>query len=240
MRPIVRGPAPQPADFTDYRDAFAELVARLGLYCTFCERRIPTNLAVEHIQPKGLAPYAALIGRWDNFLLACVNCNATKGDKDVVLADFVLPDRDNTAYAYVYDADGSVRSNAALSQTQQRQADATLALCGLDKAPSRVRDANGQFVAIDRYRQRMETWGIAVEAQRDLALLRSPAMIRAVCRTALGDGFFSVWMTVFAADPEVRQALIEGFKGTSAGCFDAHAATVTPRPANGLADGAKC
>lgn len=73
MRPIERGPSPRATDFDDYRDAFPELASRLGSYCSFCERRIPTNLAVEHIQPKALPAYAALVGRWDNFLLACVN-----------------------------------------------------------------------------------------------------------------------------------------------------------------------
>lgn len=74
-----------PGDFADYDDAKPFLLARLGPFCSYCERRIPTNLAVEHIQPKGVPKYAPLEKTWDNFLLACVNCNSTKGDDDVLL-----------------------------------------------------------------------------------------------------------------------------------------------------------
>ena len=52
MRPVRRGAAPQPDDFDPYNDARPYLVSRLGLYCSYCERRTATNLAVEHIQPK--------------------------------------------------------------------------------------------------------------------------------------------------------------------------------------------
>jgi 5-methylcytosine-specific restriction endonuclease McrA len=89
MRPIRRGSSPRQADFTNYREALPDLVGRLGMYCSYCERRIPTQLAVEHIQPKGLPASQALQGRWENFLLACVNCNSIKKDKPVSLADLI-------------------------------------------------------------------------------------------------------------------------------------------------------
>ncbi|MEM8995751.1 MAG: HNH endonuclease [Acidobacteriota bacterium] len=74
------GGAPEVVDFEDYADAKADLVSRLGLFCSYCERAINTNLAVEHIQPKkGDFGRPDLAGRWENFLLACVNCNSTKG-----------------------------------------------------------------------------------------------------------------------------------------------------------------
>jgi 5-methylcytosine-specific restriction endonuclease McrA len=78
MRPIRRGLSPRTSDFEEYQSAQPYLAGRLDTYCSYCERRIATNLAVEHIQPKGRPAYANLIGRWDNFLLACVNCNSTK------------------------------------------------------------------------------------------------------------------------------------------------------------------
>jgi uncharacterized protein (TIGR02646 family) len=109
MRPIRRGASPRLGDFSNYRNALPDLVSRLGCYCSYCERLISVQLAVEHIQPKGLPAYQALIGRWDNFLLACVNCNSTKKNKDVVLSDVLLPDRDNTFSAYLYDAGGGVQ-----------------------------------------------------------------------------------------------------------------------------------
>jgi 5-methylcytosine-specific restriction endonuclease McrA len=114
MRPIRRGASPRLGDFSNYRDALPDLVSRLGRDCSYCERLIPVQLAVEHIQPKGLPAYRALIGRWDNFLLACVNCNSTKLDKDVVLSEVLLPDRDNTFSAYLYDAGGGVQVSPRL------------------------------------------------------------------------------------------------------------------------------
>ena len=38
--------------------------------------------------------------------------------------------------------------------------------------------------------------------------------------TALGDGFFSIWMEVFCDDPEIRLALIEAFPGTNLNYYD--------------------
>ncbi len=49
MRPVFRGNSPRAADYANYRDAFVELASRIGLFCSYCERRIATQLAVEHI-----------------------------------------------------------------------------------------------------------------------------------------------------------------------------------------------
>jgi uncharacterized protein (TIGR02646 family) len=155
MRVIDRGASPRAADYENYRDSFGELSSRLGPYCSYCERRIATELAVEHIQPKAILAYAHLEGRWENFLLGCKNCNSTKGKKDVVLSEVLLPDRDNTSAAYEYTVDGRVEIQA-LAAPQQAIARATLALTGLDKPLNEVRDSNGALVAIDRVAQRME------------------------------------------------------------------------------------
>ncbi|MCO6454256.1 MAG: HNH endonuclease [Pirellulaceae bacterium] len=240
MRPVLRGGSPQASDYNNYRDSFPDLAGRLGMYCSYCERRIATQLAVEHIQPKGLPAYEHLIGRWDNFLLGCVNCNSTKGNKDVILADVLLPDRDNTAAAYVYTMDGGISVHGSLTEPQSAMAKLTLALVGLDKRASTVIDSNGQFVAIDRVAQRMETWLIAEESKHDLQANPSPAFRRQVARTATAHGFFSTWMTVFADDRAVRQLLIDEFLGTAVDCFDAVTTMpVSPRPATGLANGSK-
>jgi uncharacterized protein (TIGR02646 family) len=233
MRPIRRGGSPQPDDFTDYRDALPHLVGRLGSYCSYCERRIATNLAVEHIQPKNLAAYRHLIGRWENFLLACVNCNSTKKDRDVVLADILIPDRDNTFSAFIYSSDGKVAPARGLSGAVQRMAEATLSLTGLDKAGTEALDENDKAVALDRVSQRMQAWAVAEEA---LALIQADPGNRALrqiaVRAALGFGFFSIWMTVFAADTDMRDRLIEAFAGTgSSGCFDSDTTLpVSPAP----------
>jgi uncharacterized protein (TIGR02646 family) len=240
MRPILRDASPQASDYDNYRDAFGELAGRIGRFCSYCERLIATQLAVEHIQPKALPAYAQLRGRWDNFLLACVNCNSTKKDKDVVLADVLLPDRDNTAAAYEYTMDGKITIPGRLTAAQCAMAERTLALTGLDKPVSAVVDSNGKLVAIDRVAQRMEVWLIAQESSNDLQLHPSDGFRRQIARTATGHGFFSIWMTVFSNDITVRKLLIEGFRGTATDCFDVNStALISPRPPNGLPNGSK-
>lgn len=243
MRPIRRGASPQAHDFADYTTAKPDLVSRLGLYCSYCERRVATNLAVEHIQPKALPAYAGLIGRWENFLLGCVNCNSTKNNKDVVLSDVLLPDRDNTAAAFEYAADGTVKSLPGLPAATKARADRLLALVGLDKPIAVYTDENGKQVQLDRVAQRMEVWGIAQTALDDVnANPGNAAVRRQVVSAAVGHGFFSIWMTVFAGDADMRNRLIDAFAGTrGSGCFAAtNTALVAPAPnPDALADGQK-
>jgi uncharacterized protein (TIGR02646 family) len=240
VRPVLRGASPRAADYENYRDAFGELVSRIGMYCSYCERRIATLLAVEHIQPKALPAYEALKGRWDNFLLGCANCNSTKKDKDVVLADVLLPDRDNTGAAYAYTMDGKITPAGHLTETQKAMAARTLALVGLDKQPGAVQDPNARRVAIDRLAQRLETWLIAAESKNDLQANPTDALRRQIARTAAGHGFFSIWMTVFSDDLTVRKLLIQAFPGTAGDCFDTSTTLpISPRPANGLLNGCK-
>lgn len=232
MRPIRRRTSPIVGDYPNYKSAQSALVGRLGLFCSYCERRIVTVLAVEHIQPKDLPAYQHLIGRWDNFLLACVNCNSTKKDKNVVLAEIFLPDRDNTFLAFTYSQDGKVIPNPAypLAKTM---AENTIALVGLDKKLSICVDQNGKLIAIDRLAQRMEAWLIAEESKKEvLANPNVAALKRQVVKTALGYGFFSIWMEVFSSDANMRTQLIDAFSGTrESACF--HATTsmaVSPGP----------
>jgi len=170
------------------------LVSRLGLYCSYCERWIATQLAVEHIQPKdGPHGHPYLIGRWENFLLACVNCNSTKGDKNVVLANVLLLDRDNTFAAFSYLPDGTVQPAATLATALMGKASDTLALTGLDKKISVALDENGKQVALDRVSQRMEVWAIAVDAKSSVDT--NPGNVAVKCSVitmAQRSGFFSI------------------------------------------------
>ena len=239
MRPISKGISPIQSDYEDYRDAFPELMARIGPFCSYCERRINTNLAVEHIQPKDDNLYPELEGNWDNYLLACVNCNSTKGNKDVVLSDLLLPDRDNTFYAFEYTADGKVTVANELSAEQQHMAEALRVLVGLEKEIRTIHDQNGRIVATDRISQRMEVWSIALESKAELEETPTEGMRRQISRTAAGHGFFGVWMKVFEEDEDMRKRIIEGFRGTAQECFDARTNPVTPRPANHLPSSGK-
>ena len=97
MRPVARGTHPTDAAgnkkaWTEYSQSRGDLIDRIGEYCSFCEMHLDASLAVEHIQPKSLYPNLAL--EWDNFLLACTNCNSTKGDRDIKLNDYFWPHLD--------------------------------------------------------------------------------------------------------------------------------------------------
>ncbi|MBA5636168.1 HNH endonuclease [Duganella sp. LX20W] len=244
MRPVRRGASPQAGEFDPYADAQHHLISRLGHYCSYCERPILTGLAVEHIQAKGLPAYALLIGTWTNYLLGCVNCNSTKGDKDVVLSAYLLPDRDNTAYAFTYTIDGKIiPSAAAIALGLDNIAFETLALTGLNKKISEVFDENGKAVAIDRVAQRMEAWGTAQMAKSLLATQpRSNELKLCITELAKAKGFFSIWMTVFDGNPDMRNRFIDAFPGTRAsGCYDpVSTLPVSPSPnPDALANGAK-
>jgi len=234
------------SDFDDYAKAKPELISRLGSYCSYCERRIETNLAVEHILPKkGPNAHPQLIGRWENFLLACVNCNATKGDKSVVLAEAMLPDRDNTFVVYTYTEDGKVSVAPGLVGPMAAAASATLSLVGLNKRMSSVTDSNGLLVARDRVEQRQQAWLTAQACKDDLDLYPTNQVVRRmVVRNATATGFFSIWMTVFAHDVDLRNQLLDAFDGTRGSqCFaPVSSAPVSPAPnpnPDGLAGGGK-
>ena len=233
MRPVKRGNSPVPDDYTDYTKAQPDLVSRLGQYCSYCERPISTQLAVEHIQPKGLPKYEHLEGRWNNFLLACVNCNSNKSDKDVLFANLLLPDRDNTFAAFNYLQDGTIESSElTIKKKLDAKAQATLELTGLHKAAVYTPDVNGKQVALDRVSQRMNIWLIAEEARTDLDNSRENQLLRKwIIKNAIANGFFSIWMVVFSHDPDMRSRLIDAFPGTrDSECFDQNSNTISPAP----------
>ncbi|WP_272658401.1 HNH endonuclease [Providencia sp. PROV148] len=244
MRPVKKGLSPINGDFSKYEDAKQDLVSRLGRYCSYCERKIATLLAVEHIEPKkGAHGQPHLEKRWSNFLLACTNCNSCKGDKAVDLSQTLFPDRDNTFYAYVYEADGNIALASHLSFTQKRMAQNTLALVGLDKPLQVYLDSNGEQVALDRVGQRMEMFGIARAALSLLQLQpENQVLMTSITSNAIANGFFSIWMTVFKDYPEMTLKFIQAFKGTEgSGCFNMMTCTVccpSPNP-DGLSHGGK-
>jgi uncharacterized protein (TIGR02646 family) len=248
MRPVVRGKWPtdeqdREIQFNKYTEARGELIARMGEYCSYCETKINSDLAVEHIRPK--KPKGAMENissrelDWNNFLLACKNCNSTKGNKEVVLDDYFWPDRDNTFRALKYSEGGIVSPSDDLDVGLKEKAQATITLTGLDKRPSNDPKASDR-----RWEHRMETWNIAVDCEADLKESdrrwkhRKEAWDLAVnCEadlkkddikkirdriivTAKAMGFWSIWTTVFKDHPEMLKGFIKAFPGTSEECFD--------------------
>ena len=228
MRPISRGPDPGP--FANYRDAADPLVARLGCYCSYCERLIETHLAVEHMRPKILNP--ALERDWNNFLLACVNCNSTKGDAPIQLADYLWPDADNTLRAFRYRG-GIVEIDGALEQNIFPLAQALYLLVGLDKDPGNPHVDRKPSPADRRWKTRQEIWDLAEESKRNLEQADSPQMRAQVALTAKSRGGFAIWFSVFQQDHDMLARLIAAFPGSAADCFDNNCAVVS-RPGGRL------
>lgn len=253
MRPIKRGISPVTGNYNNYEDAKTELISRIGSgwihnehiasYCSYCERKIDTNLAVEHIEPKG-GNYGKpqLSGTWSNFLLACVNCNSTKGSKEVIIDEILLPDRDNTFYAYEYKADGNIDPSINLSPLNKERAKNLLCLVGLDKKSRTTYDDNGNQIAQDRASQRIQVWGIAERALIKYNNNSNQIIKELIVENMLLSGFFSIWMTVFKNYPVMKKLFINSIRGTiNSGCFDLSTLSdITPHPnLDNLTDGGK-
>lgn len=216
MRPVSKGTAPAAA-YADYRDAALDLIARIGRYCSYCERQIETHLAVEHIQPKSHVP--TLRTSWTNFLLGCVNCNSCKGQDPVRLTDYFWPDCDNTIRAFEYTAAGLIVGHRTLSQADADKAAATISLVGLDRYPGSP--AGSPTDADLRWHRRLEVWDLAKRCVARLAANNSIEVRELIVENALARGMFSIWWSVFAGDADMRRRLREAFVGTDPASFDA-------------------
>ena len=216
MRPVDKGLDPR-IPFTQYQDARGLLIERLGEYCSFCERRCPSDRAVEHKLPKDYPKNQHLALAWGNFLLACRNCNSTKGTKDIALQDLLWPDTENTFHALCYGPDAMIRVNPALNSQEQQQAQALLDLVGVHRTPKidpQHKDS--------RWKGRHEAWQLAIGARSDLQNEDTPIHRKRIIELAQANGYWSVWMTVFANDPKMLSDLIHSFPGTCSACFNAN------------------
>jgi uncharacterized protein (TIGR02646 family) len=214
MRPVVRGSWPLDAEgeqkeFAKYQNARKDLIDRLGGYCSYCEMKIDASLAVEHIQPKSHHP--SLTFDWNNFLLACPNCNSNKGKKNIALNDYIWPDRDNTFRALDYQR-GIVKSKPNIEETK---ANRLIQLVGLDKIPNPINTTDRRWLS------RLEAWDMAERAKHNLNRCYTNQMnIHDILDTAKAQGYWSIWMTQFRNDPNMLKRFIDDFPGTCTDCFD--------------------
>ncbi len=220
MRPVDKGTNDNV--FEKYSHARGDLLDRLGQYCSYCEMKLPSSLAVEHVRPKSLHP--ELQTQWDNFLLACTNCNSTKGDQPVNLEEYVWPDRDNTFLAMIYREGGIISANNELDSRRQRCAQNILDLTGLRKRPG----SHDLKRSDRRWFNRREAWSMAARSLERLMQNDSEALREQIVDTAYSGGFWSVWMTVFEKDGDMLNRFIERFPGTCKSCFDGEG-KVVPR-----------
>ena len=219
MRPIDKGTVPQKNGqdvvYSCYQDARKDLIARLGELCSYCEMHLDASLAVEHVQPKSLHQEKECI--WDNLLLACTNCNSNKGETDIDdgnIADYLWPDRDNTFLAFRYTEGGEIQVNSELTADIRQKAEKLLHLVGLDKNPN-----NNVSASDRRWQNRYDAWGKATEVKKTLLESSDKESMRKMI-AIMAESYFSIWLTVFADDPDMCCRLIAKFKGTAKNCFD--------------------
>lgn len=210
MRPVKKGNKPNNLNITHYKYARASLIHRIGAYCSYCERYIPASLAVEHVKPKDLYPLEKL--DWNNFLLACINCNSTKKDKQINLNDYFWPHMDNTMIPFRYNSYGLISINSRISIIQKTMAENTIMLVGLNKKPH----SSDKIVSNRLWKQRKETWNKAKTHKKRLSMTRDRIqMMDSIVDNAIDKGFFSVWIEVFKNDPIMIDKLIKKFRGTA-------------------------
>ena len=192
-----------PKTFHPYRRAKTDLLERIGGYCSYCERT--GDLHIEHVAPRRQRP--DLTEDWTNFLLGCANCNGTKGNRNQSRDGYLWPDQDDTEGAFEYLPDGIVKVRNDLPELEGGKARRLFELVGLGCCPA------GDPCARDlRWRDRREAWRQAAYARQRVE--DGADIIDEVIALAKAIGFWSVWMTVFAGQPQVCDLLRLHFPGT--------------------------
>ena len=222
MRPVDKGEKPY-SSIKNYEEARPYLKDRLGEMCSYCEMNLDTGLAVEHIQPKSRYPKKEC--NWDNLLLACPNCNSTKKNTDINntnIGDYLWPDKDNTFLALKYSEGGFVGVNPFLPKHIRDKAQKLIDLVELNRI---ILDVKKKKLDI-RWLKRFEILGKAERAKARLAKFEGKGiddLLRKEMVEAIEDmleGYFSIWMTVFADDADMKRRIIDKFIGTAKDCFD--------------------
>lgn len=216
MRPVTR--INPPRAYTKYQDAIGDLEDCFGCYCSYCERRFPACLAVEHVSPKSVDPRRET--DWTNFLLGCVNCNSSKGTTPTNDQDFLWPDKDNTLMAVEYKSGGLVEALSTLAPPIRNKAAALIELVGLDRHPAQP-CAKQPTDRDRRYVEREEKWKLAQLKREALSRNNNSDFREALVDLAKESGFFSIWMASFHDDPDMRRRFVEAHDGTARDCFDA-------------------
>ena len=219
MRPVYKGTAPR--TYNVYGDAQPDLVSVIDRFCSYCGRFIAAGIHVEHKRPKDDYPAEELL--WSNFLLACHNCNSTKGHGRLRLVDFLWPDTDNTMRAFLYLPGGVIRKNPHLNKRFRRKSSRTIRMLGLDRVPGSYSTPTDRDL---RWQDRRREWEKASLARDHLTQYDTPRQ-RDLIIVAAQNGIFAIWWTVFKGDIDMRRRLRLAFLGTDHTCFDANENLVT-------------
>jgi hypothetical protein len=248
MRPVVKSTrlnaAKAPLEINPWRDAKKDLTDEVGTFCSFCGKyNSRSALHVEHIFGKkcknaaGTLIYDHLKYRWDNFLLACVNCNSIKDNKDIAVSNPFMPHKNNLLHFIEVIAGGLVRIKEGVNGVNRTRTEAFINLVGIDRVPGHPNYSDLD----DRWDNRLAAFDIA---QRQLQKYINPnpeTDLETIVDLSRRYGYFSVWYSIFIGYDTVIDALINGtvilgvlvkpFPGTHTASFNAanHYSTL-PRP----------
>ncbi|CAM2070565.1 TIGR02646 family protein [Sulfidibacter corallicola] len=227
MRPVDKGSSPC-ASFSEYGDAKPYLLERLGNYCSYCEIHIAlnANIAVEHMEAKAYKPN--LKREWSNFLISCTMCNSMKsakdgrplghekGPRDFDKNLYLWPDEHDTWNAFRYLKDGRVIVNPNLAWQDRVSARRTRCLFKLNRTENE--DSDNRFQLREQVNRTARHYLAKYEAALKIGYPVSE-LFELIYDIAKRDGFWSVWMTVFADHEDMCRKLINGFKGTNKAYF---------------------
>lgn len=220
MRPVLRSnkfnTPSNPVEYNPWGDAKPDLIDEIGDFCSYCGKHLTRSaLAIEHIQDKDTHPH--LKYHWNNFLLACVNCNSTKGTKDTALLNPFLPHTDNLLCFIEVLNGGLLQVKTGVTGTNLARTEAFINLIGLDRHPGRPNYSDKD----DRWEYRLTAYNKATRQLQKYTSTPATTDIENITELAITSGFFSVWFTIFDAHDPVKAALITAFKGTNSARFNA-------------------
>lgn len=223
-----------PMEFNPWGSAKEDLTIELGTFCSYCEKyNSRSALHVEHIHGKncvninGDLIYEDLKYRWDNFLLACVNCNSIKDNKDIAELNPFMPHQHNLVHFLESRVGGMIKIKSNVAKSDLVRVRVFVELVGLDRVPGHIHFSDKD----DRWDNRLKAFDIAErQLQKYTEAVRSTD-IETIVELAKNIGFFTVWYYAFEKHSEVRKALINGipingklicpFPGTHISSFDA-------------------
>ena len=194
-------------EYNPYGDAKPDLIAAIGTFCSYCEREgFSSALDVEHIQDKDGHPDKEFL--WNNFLLACKNCNSIKGTKEIDFPNIILPHMQNTFSPFEYLESGFIKIKDEVVEPLRSKVVELVNLVGLDRRPGIANYSTKD----DRWQERKQAWELSEKYKQKY--IADKCDVETIVDLSLKNGFWSIWMHAFRDFPEVQRALIDSFSGT--------------------------
>lgn len=198
--------------YKPYGNAKPVLIEAIGKYCSYCEREgFSSALDVEHLEDKDAHPDKEFL--WNNFLLACKNCNSIKGTTEIDFPNITLPHIHDTFSPFEYLESGFIKIKDEVVEPLRSKVVALVDLVGLDRRPGIARYSTKD----DRWQERKQAWELSKKYKQKY--IAGNCDIETIVDLSLSMGFWSIWMNTFEGFLEVQRALIDSFSGTRLAYF---------------------